>query len=353
MAKKRSALDRPTIKQIAQEAGVSISTASNALNGNTDEMSEDTLLRVQGVVQRLNYRPNQIARGLVTRRTATIGLILTEIETPLFLQALSAVERDARASGYSLLLIHARNTDEEHEAVELLLEKRIDGIMFLSTSDLNDDDHIQAINQLGLPVVLVNRSTPHENLDQVNWDNQNGMTQAVDHLAGLGHHRIAHLVGPEHRAGTEERLRGYRLGLARHNLPFRDIYIQNGNYAGPSDQWRGSTHLLMSLPQPPTAIIAADDTVAAVVLETLRQSGIRVPQDMSVVGIDDQPFLSFLGLTTVRLPVSEAAKLAINLLIERIARPDIDVRHTLLPCPLIVRGTTGQAPMTLMEDLGR
>src|SRR5262249_49778560 len=114
---------RITIKHIAHESGVSIATVSNVLNGNIKEMGKDTLLRVQAVIRRLNYSPNPIARGLVTRRTATVGLILAEIETPLFLQALTSIERGARDGGYGLLLLHARSGAEEREAVDLLLEK--------------------------------------------------------------------------------------------------------------------------------------------------------------------------------------------------------------------------------------
>src|SRR5690349_11595928 len=139
MAKPQQRSTQPTIKRIAKEAGVSISTVSNVLNQNIDQMSEDTLLRVQQVIRRLNYRPNQIARGLVTQRTATLGLILAEIETPLFLQAITSIERAARSAGYSVLLQHARDAQEEQEALALLLEKQIDGIIFLSTSELKDD----------------------------------------------------------------------------------------------------------------------------------------------------------------------------------------------------------------------
>lgn len=335
-----------TIKHIAHEAGVSISTVSNVLNGNINEMSEDTLIRVRNVIRRLNYRPNQIARGLVTRRTATIGLILAEIETPLFLQALTSIERDARGAGYGLLLLHARNVVEEREAVELLLEKQVDGIMFLSTSDLKDDDHIRSLHESQLPVVLINRATRHESVDQVNWDNETGVYTAVDFLAGIGHRRIAHLLGPARRAGTQERLRGYKRALERHGIAYREHYVQNGDYTAAPDLWRESTHTLLGLPERPTAIVASDDTVAAVVLETLRQAGVEVPGEISVVGIDDQPSLAFLALTTVKLPVIEAGKHAIELLIKRIADNDAQVRHVTLPCPFIERSTSGPPPIS-------
>jgi LacI family transcriptional regulator len=344
MAKPQPRSSQPTIKRIAKEAGVSISTVSNVLNQNIDQMSEDTLMRVQEVIQRLKYRPNQIARGLVTRRTATLGLILAEIETPLFLQAITSVERDARSAGYGLLLLHARDVQEEHEALVLVLEKQVDGIIFLSTSERKDDVHLHVLHEARVPVVLVNRSTRHEQFDQVNWDNGGGIIAAVEHLVGLGHYRIANLLGAPVRAGTPDRLHGYRRGLEKHGIAYRDEFVQNGDYTASPEIWRDSTHTLLSLPEPPTAIIASDDMVAAVVVQTVREAGLDVPNAISVVGIDDQPVLSFLALTTVKLPVVQAGKHAIEMLIRRIMEPDWPTEHILLPCPLIVRRSTAAAP---------
>lgn len=303
-------------------------------------MSADTLLRVRDVIRRLNYRPNQIARGLVTRRTKTVGLILAEIETPLFLQALTSIARDAREGGYGLLLLHARNVAEERQAVDLLLEKQVDGIVFLSTSDLKEDDHIRSLSEAQLPVVLINRAVRHEGVDQVNWDNEEGVYAAVDWLARNGHSRIAHLQGPAFRGTTQDRLRGYRRALERHRIAFEPHYVQDGDYTAAPELWRRSTHALLSLQKPPTAIIAADDTVAAVALETLRQRGVDVPGEISIIGIDDQPSLAFLALTTVKLPVVEAGKHAIELLIKRIADQHAEVKHVVLRCPLLERSTT-------------
>jgi LacI family transcriptional regulator len=333
----------PTIKHIAKEAGVSISTVSNVLNGNTEEMSADTLARVQQIIEKLNYRPNQVARGLVTRRTATIGLILAEIETPLFLQALTAIERDARVAGYNLLLAHARNDEEEADSLKLLLEKQVEGVILLPTSELKDETDLRELRRAQTPAVMVNRSTRHADFDQINWDNGGGVEAAVGHLAALGHKRVAHLLGPDVRLGTQDRLNGFKLGLSRNGLPLREEYLENGDYTAAPELWQASTRRLMALPEPPTAIVASDDMVAAVVMQTLQELGLNVPRDVSVVGIDDQPFLSFLSLTTVKLPVVEASRRATEMLLRRIAQPDTPTEHILLPCPLIERRTSGPA----------
>jgi LacI family transcriptional regulator len=341
-----------TIRNIAQEAGVSISTVSNVLNGNIDEMSVETLVRVQHTIERLNYRPNQIARGLVTRRTATIGMILAEIETPLFLQALTSIERNARSAGYNLLFAHARNLDEERQALDLLLEKQVEGLILLSTSELKEDADLEDLRTTQTPAVIVNRSTRHPEFDQVNWDNAAGIYDAVHYLVDLGHRRIAHLLGPRTRAGTQERLEGFLLGLKRHGIERRDDYLPDGDYTASPQLWIESTRKLIDLPEPPTAIIASDDTVAGVVIATLREAGLDVPGDVSVVGIDDQPFLSFLALTTIRLPVLEAGRQAIEMLIQRIANPERSVEHVILSCPLIKRKTAGPVSQSINSVSG-
>jgi LacI family transcriptional regulator len=335
-----------TIRHIAEQAGVSISTVSNVLNGNTDEMSAETYQRVQQIIEKLNYRPNQIARGLVTRRTATIGLVVVEIETPLFLQALTAIERDARAAGYNLLLAHARNAQEEQEALALLMDKQVEGVITLPTSEFKDDFDLTPLRASQMPTVFVNQAMRHPDFDQINWDNRGGVINAVDHLVALGHTRIANLRGPANRKGTQDRLEGYQHGLREHGIPFREEYVSDGDYTAAPELWQASTRQLLALPEPPTAIIASDDTVAAVVIETVREAGLTVPGDLSVVGIDDQPFLSFLSLTTIRLPVYEAGKLAIKMLLQRISAPPTETRHVLLPCPFVARKTTGQAKVS-------
>jgi LacI family transcriptional regulator len=334
-----------TIKDIAHEAGVSISTVSNVLNGNSSEMSEETLLRVQQVIDRHQYRPNRIARSMVTRRTATIGLVLAEIETPLFLQSLNVIERSARLAGFNLLLSHASDAKDELQSIELFLEKQVEGVIFLSTSERKDDRPLQKLRQNRIPAILVNRFSGEQECDQVNWDNRAGVYNAVDYLAGLGHQRIAFLVGPKQRRSTQERLEGYRQGLAAHKLPSVKAYMQNGDYTADPDTWRESTRALLNLPAPPTAIIASDDIVAAVVLETVRERGLHVPEDISVVGIDDQVFLSFLALTTIQLPIVEAGRLAVEMLLRRIAEPEIPHRRLTLDCPLIKRRTSGPPPV--------
>ncbi len=341
-AKRRSAhSERVTIKDVALRAGTSVTTVSNVLNGRTYAMTEDTLARIQDAMRELKFRPNRVAQGLVTRRTATLGVILAEIETPLFLQALPAMELDARQAGYSLLLCNARHEADEREHLALLLEKQVDGVVFISTSDARHDDHILDARASGVPMVLVNRAAQHPECDQINWDNAAGVSAAVQHLASRGHRRIAHLSGPADRRSTVERLEGYRAGLAASGLPFAAELVRAGDYTAQVEAWRDATLELLAVADRPTAIIASDDIVAAVVVRTLQEQGLRVPDDIAVVGIDDQPFATYLALSTVRLPVIEAGRQAIALLLRRLAEPMTEAEHRTLPCALVSRGTSG------------
>ncbi|MFZ5879739.1 MAG: LacI family DNA-binding transcriptional regulator [Chloroflexota bacterium] len=333
--------NRTTINQVAQAAGVSISTVSNVINGRTTAMTEETLARIQQAMRDLDYRPSSVARGLAMQRTATLGLVLTEIETPLFLQAVTPIEREARRAGYSLLLVNARNEADEREVVQLLQEKQVDGLMVISTSDPRQNDHLGKVQSDGIPVALINRADSAPEFDQVNWDNSAGVTAIVEHLAGLGHRRIAILLGPVDRRSTQERLQGYRTGLEKCALSFDNDLVHPGDYTATPEDWKQSVLDLLALTNSPTAIIASDDIVAAVIVRTLQESGRRVPADVAVAGIDDQPFSQYLGLTTVQLPVSEAGRQAIQLLLTRISNPTAQAQHILLPCPLVVRDTCG------------
>jgi LacI family transcriptional regulator len=332
-----------TIKDVARAAGVSITTVSNVLNDRTGSMSEATLQRITQVIQELDYRPNALARGLVTRRTATVGVVIAEIETPLFLHALNTIEPIARSAGYNVLMSKARNPQEEYDVLHVLLEKRVDGLIFLSVSELAEADHVPELVHLGVPTVLVNRATTYDGLDQINWDDAAGVAEAVEHLIGLGHHRIAHLCGPERRQSGANRLQGYKTALERHNIEYREEYVCTGDYTQSADNWRRSTQELLGLLPRPTAILASDDIVAATAIKTIQQAGLRVPEDIAVIGIDDQHFCTYLNpaLTTVRLPILEAGRLAVQTILERISGRHTHSEHTVLPCTLIVRESCG------------
>lgn len=306
-------------------------------------MTESTLQRIRTAMEELDYRPSSLARGLAMQQTAVIGLVLAEIETPLFLQAVTPIEREARANGFSVLLANAKNLHDEEEAVDLLMEKEVDGLLVFSTSDPRDNEHLIKASDQGVPVVVINRDSADARFDNVNWDNQTGVFEVVSYLVGAGHKRIGILTGPQDRRSSKDRLEGYRKGMAAAHLPVDDALIKIADYTAEQQDWAVSTMELVGASEPPTAIIASDDIVAAVVLRTLHANGINVPADVSVIGIDDQPFSKYICLSTMQLPIVDAGKMAIQLLLERIKDPEITPKETLLPCPLILRDTCGGA----------
>ena len=197
---------------------------------------------------------------------------------------------------------------------------------------------------LGQQPVLVNRTVaPQGKFRRIELDDTGGVIKAIDYLVALGHRHIAHLHGPKSRRSTDRRLAGYRLGLAKHNLPADDAYVRSGDYEAGRELWQRSTLALLELSPRPTAIIAANDLVATVVIRTVRQVGLRVPQDISVIGNDDQPFSAFLdpSLTTVQLPLVEAGQRAVELLLAQVRGEGAAADQVTLPCPLIVRESSG------------
>lgn len=331
---------RVTIKDVAQTAGVSVTTVSNVLNDRTEAMTETTLQRIQEAIRSLNYRPSRVARSLVTNQTATIGLIIAEIETPLFLQALNFIEPIARSAGYSVLLCSARNLEDEQQAVNLLLEKQVDGIIFLSTSIYIDDEYLTRLPPTAPPLVIINRTITHQpGFDQIQWDNRNGIIAAVTYLVQCGHRRIALLRGPASRRCSTERLEGYRRALQQHSLEYLEDYIRLANFEAPQETWAQAAAELLAVSPRPSAILASNDIVAAVVLRTIQRAGLRVPQDVAVIGYDNQPFCTFLNpaLTTVGVPIVEAGQLATEMLLTRLAEPHRPLERVVLPCSLIVR----------------
>ncbi len=339
LSRQRSA-KRVTIKDVAQAAGVSVTTVSNVLNHRTGAMAEPTLLRIQEAILSLNYHPSRVARSLVTSQTATIGLIIAEIETPLFLQALHFIDTIARHAGYNVLLCSAQNLTDEQQAVILLLEKQVDGIIFLSTSLYSDDEYLTRLPSSAPPIVIINRTVTHQlNFDQIHWDNAGGVMAAVAYLVELGHRHIALLRGPASRRSSTERLEGYRRALQAHHLAYREDYVQLADFEAPPEMWVQPIFNLLALSPRPTAVLASNDIVGAVALRTLQRAGLRVPQEIAVIGNDNQPFCTFLNpaLTTVGVPIIEAGQKAIQLLLARLVEPNRPLERVLLPCSLIVR----------------
>ena len=342
---------RTTIRDVARLAGVSPSTVSQVLRGHKGYASRETTERILAAVEELGYRPNAVAQSLVTARTRTIGLIISSIIGPLFPQVLSGIEQEARQQEYSVLLICARDIEQERDAVQIFRDKRVDAVIFMTTSREQPD--LAFISQMaseGYPIVVINRALGDPAIHEIVWDDLAIGRIATEHLIGLGHSRIAHVAGTLGPTGygyraAVERLAGYREALANAELAMDErLLIEAGHSSARGFE---ATNHLLKLAEPPTAIFAVDDTVAVGVMNALQRAGYRVPQEISVVGaggaydeLQTEP-----PLTTVYMPIEEAGRRAARHVIGAIDGHESAVPHREVLAPeLRIHGSTGVPP---------
>jgi DNA-binding LacI/PurR family transcriptional regulator len=333
-----------SIRDVAQRAGVSISTASRALN-NKPDVNKDVRLRVLTAASELNYTANVHARVLGGARSHTLGLIIASTSAPFLNTVVSGILDTVASNGYSIIV---HNTDEdpqrELQAYQQLRAQRVVGL--LVTSVQSGSVPLRQLRQDGIPFVLVNRRLDDLDTDHALGDLQDGMQQIIAHLVQLGHRRIAFLGGRMDRFPVCERWIGYRQGLKEHGIlydpelaPAWDEHM---------DSVVGVVTELMQKPQAPTAIFTYNDWTAAAVLSSLYELGYRVPEDVSVVGYDDMPFARFLtpSLTSVIQQAHEIGQAGAQILVDRLRQPTDEpwtVRHVVCRPELVVRQSTAAA----------
>src|SRR6516165_1886861 len=221
-----------TIKDVARESGVNVSTVSRALNGEYGVHAETREL-VVAVAQRLRYRPNRVARGLVTGKSHTLGLVVSDIRNMFFSEVARGAEDAAYRAGYDLVLCNSDlDADKQMRYVQSLVEKRVDGILMNSVASLNRKQQDQ-LGAMGVPIVLLNRTAARQSFSTICADNEAGGALAADYLLKLGHRRIAHLTGPRHHGNMTERARGFVRALQSAKKPADPVVIYGkNNYAG-------------------------------------------------------------------------------------------------------------------------
>ncbi len=331
----------PTIRDVARLAGVSKSTVSRVLNSDPN-VSEDARRAVTAAMKEMRYTPNALARGLSTRRTGTIGLIISDITNPFHAEVARGVEDLAADYESNVILCNTDSRPKKEAAyVDLLLEKRVDGIIFTSVK-MNESD-VTDLRARHVPFVFAGRSLPDVDADSVVVDNVLGGSQATNHLLALGHQRIAYIAGPSHVSASMDRFDGYCQALRRAGLePDPDLvaegdFRQEGGYRAMS--------LLLGRGGPLTAVFAANDYMAIGALEAVLERGLRVPEDVAVVGFDDILFagLHLVQLTTVAQPKYDMGAIAARILFERItgASEGKSWHRVVLPSRLVIRRTCG------------
>ena len=346
---------RVSIKDIAKAAGISHSTVSRALSNNP-LIPEGTRFRIQRLAQKMGYTPNAIARGLVTRRTQTIGVIVTSIDDPFVAEVVRGIEEIAADNGYRVFLGTSHNDPaREVSLVRALREWRVDGVIVASSRV--GALYQPLLKEIGAPIVLINnqnrKSPPRSGADageirSVVFDDVQGGELATHFLISQGHRVIAYLGGPSDYAENRKRLSGYRRALAAANIPYDSALVCSGS--GRVDSG-GLVKSLVALPAAPTAIFCYNDMAAIGSLSALKQAGLRVPGDLSIVGFDDIPFASYVDppLTTIHQPKDEMGRLAMRMLLDLLDHKQ--VANVVVPGKLIVRESASARPVSTTSPI--
>jgi LacI family transcriptional regulator len=339
-----------TLRDVARRSGVHPATASRALNPATRMLvSEETAGRVLSAAAALGYRPNTVARSLRTRRSHTIGVLIPDLTNPLFPPIVRGLEDRLAADGY-VALIGNTDADDERELMvfELMRARHVDGFVLATATTHNRV--LEEAAQAGLLVVLVNRLSEEFSFPSVSVDNERGIRLAVGHLAGLGHRRIAHVAGPQDTSTGRERLRGFERALADAGLTASPSLITYAAAFAIEEGYRCTRELLGAgngTGGPVcTAIAAGNDMLAIGCYKALEEAGLRCPEDVSVIGFNDMPFIDRLRppLSTIAFPHYQVGTEAAQLLLERLAGDERPVRSLHLAPELVVRGSTGPPP---------
>lgn len=329
----------PTISDVAGKAGVSIATVSRVLSGNAP-VAVETAERVRAVIEELDFVPRAAARGLASRRTHTLGLLLPEIGRDFFLPLLRGIEREARRLQYNLLIQTTEMPDTAQASLGGLGEHNTDGLIIFT--DSVEDATLHHLFEDGFPLVLLHQTPPEgTQIPVISVENKTGAETLIDHLIEVhGCERIAFLRGPEGNEDSVWRERGYRHALSNHKIAFDPNLVGNGGYdefqaAAAVQSWL--TNGLM-----PDAIFAGDDDAALGVLAALRAAGKRVPEDVAVVGFDDVTLSRHVtpALTTVRSPIEQVGREAVLQLIKCIHNEAVEPL-TLLRTELVIRQSCG------------
>jgi LacI family transcriptional regulator len=305
------------IQDVAARAKVSIATVSRVLNESDHKVSPLTRERVLAAVRQLDYRPNALARGLLMKKTMTIGIIIPDISNPYYAEIVRGIQDVADETGYNVLL---QNTDRKQariiKSIHLLREKIVDGVIF-SGGIIHEYPTLSALKELRERVVVIGR---HEvNFPAALVDNIGGAAQAIQHLIDLGHQKIAFLGGPENSTTMIDRFKGYQSALAQNGYPLNEDLLKWGDLT-PESGYAAASELL-SRKDRPSAIFCGNDMMAFGSLHAARKLGLTVPDDVAVVGFDDVPLCAYVdpNLTTVEIPRYGLGAGAMQMLVDLIS----------------------------------
>ena len=330
-------------RDVAREAGVSQSTVSRALRGDS-RISPETRKRVLSAAERLSYVPNTLGRNLATMSTGVVGVVVSDIENPFYPELLSALHRELLASRYQMVLFTERTGISGEGLLRYFASGAVDGVI-LATATLVSPI-VEKIEALALPMVFVNRYAEGVKVDSALADNAGGGFLAGRYLVELGHRRIGFISGQRDVSTSRDRELGFRRALESAGVPLSDTMIRGGAFS----HQRGLECCaeLLSIPEPPTAIFCANDMIAFGALDAARRLSILVPEQLSVLGFDDLAMASWdvFSMSSIRQPIPEMAEMATHMLLRRICSPDTHTpRVVTFATDLVPRSTTSPPPV--------
>jgi LacI family transcriptional regulator, galactose operon repressor len=348
MPDRRKLIRRTTRADVARRARVSVATVSYVINNGPRPVAKATRERVVRAIRRLDYRPSEVARSLRLQKTRTFGLILPDTANPFYAALAKGVEDTGFSRGYSVLLCHSDyDATREQAYAEVMISKQVDGVIYIQATP--DATTVRRLLQRRIPTLAVDREIPHLEIDCVIAANFEGSKAATEHLLGLGHRRIGCIVRASALSNATERVRGYRAAMTQAGLSaMPDLFASGGH--GFEDGRKAMAQILNVDPRP-TAVLAYPDTLAIGAMRAALDAGLRVPEDVSIVGFDDIPVSAFIhpSLTTVAMPMREMGCRAAEVLLSRIQEDDVGgpPLRLVLPTTLIVRESTAP-PSTLI-----
>ncbi len=332
-------------KDLAKMLNVSVMTISKALRDHPD-ISESMRKKIKELAQNLGYRPNLVARNLCAQKTNTLGIVMPRIAHSFYSRILDGIYREAKQKGYSVILtVSQEDCRREEENIQNLLAMRVDGLLVSVSQSTQNDQSIHEAQRAKVPLVFFDRVLPLSSCSQVSTDNYGGAFAAIQWAIQAGYRRIAHLCGFAHLQHSRLRRDGCLDALQKARLPVRPEWILETRFG--EEGGAESFHHLWKQAEKPELIFTVSDSVALGVYKAAREYGLRIPEDIGVIGFSDIEFASLLSppLTTVREPAEELGKQAASLLIEEIENEqNCHPQQRILPTQLIVRQSCRTAP---------
>lgn len=319
-----------TIYDVAREAGVSMATVSRVVNNNPN-VKPQTRKKVFEAIERLGYRPNAVARGLASKKTTTVGVVIPDISNMLFAEVARGIEDIATMYHYNIILCNAdKKKEKEIRVINTLLEKQVDGMLFMGGTIT--EDHMEAFRTSSIPIVLCATADENNMMPAVDIDHEQAAFDATEVLITQGHKDIAMISGTlQDPAVGYSRYQGYRKALEKANLPFREEFVRVGNYR--YDSGSEAMQHFMQLEQKPSAIFAATDEMAIGAIHAIQDAGKSVPGDYSIISVDNSRMASMVRpqLTAVAQPMYDIGAVSMRLLTKYMNKETVDQTKYVLP----------------------